>query len=135
MPRRNGNGIALLADPTRLKIVQLIATRPRRPSDLAQELGLSRPAISRQLRILHDAGLIRDLPIYRDGRMRLFGLHPDNVRHIVAFLAGTEVALDLGTRSVYKRWARQDESPTAASGDVVPLERNESPNRGSGDVS
>jgi DNA-binding transcriptional ArsR family regulator len=111
MPKRNGTGIALLADPTRLKIVELLAVRPRTPSDLARALGLSRPAVSRQLHILYDAGLIRDLPIYRDGRMRLFGLHPDNVNRIVAFLAGTEIALIPRNRPVQRRWARRDEPP------------------------
>ena len=115
MPRRNGTGVALLADPTRLKIIQLVAIHPRRPSDLAHALGLSRPAISRQLRILHEARLIRDLPIYRDGRMRLFGLHPDNVSRVVAFLAGTEIGLVQGNRSFSRRWARDDEGPTAPS--------------------
>ena len=115
MPRRNGTGVALLADPTRLKIIQLIAIHPRRPSDLAHELGLSRPAVSRQLRILTDAALIRDLPIYRDGRMRLFGLHPDNLNRVVAFLAGTEIGLAPNTRPARKRWARSDEQPSMPS--------------------
>ena len=111
MPKRNGTGIALLADPTRLKIVELIAQHPRTPTQLARALGLSRPAVSRQLRILHEARLIRDLPIYRDGRMRLFGLHPDNVNRVVAFLAGTGIGLSSSNRPVQQRWAREEEPP------------------------
>lgn len=111
MPKRNGHGIALLADPTRLRIIQLIAIHPRRPSDLATELGLSRPAVSRQLRLLREAALIRDLPIYRDGRMRLFGLHPDNVSRVVAFLAGTEIGLVPDLRPRSRRWARPLDDP------------------------
>jgi len=38
MPRRNGQGIALLADETRRRIVALLATKPMRPSALALEL-------------------------------------------------------------------------------------------------
>ena len=49
MPKRNGSGIALLADPTRRQIVGLLAVRSLRPSTIATEVGLSRPATSRQL--------------------------------------------------------------------------------------
>ncbi len=93
MPKRNGAGIALLADPTRRRIIQLIAMHPRRPSALAHEVGRSRPAISRQVRILREAGLIRELPVPHDRRGALFGLDPDNLGRIVAWLAGTEIGL------------------------------------------
>jgi DNA-binding transcriptional ArsR family regulator len=93
MPRRNGIGIALLADPTRRRMIQLIAVHPRRPSALAREVGRSRPAMSRQLRILREAGLIRELPVPHDRRGALFGLDPDNLGRIVAWLAGTEIGL------------------------------------------
>jgi DNA-binding transcriptional ArsR family regulator len=93
MPKLNGTGIALLADPTRRRIIQLIAMHPRRPSALAREVGRSRSAISRQVRILRDAGLIRELPVPHDRRGALFGLDPDNLGRIVAWLAGTEIGL------------------------------------------
>jgi DNA-binding transcriptional ArsR family regulator len=93
MPRRKGVGIALLADPTRRRIIQLIAIHPRRPSALAHEVGRSRPAMSRQLRILREARLIRELPVPHDRRGALFGLDPDNLGRIVAWLAGTEIGL------------------------------------------
>jgi DNA-binding transcriptional ArsR family regulator len=57
MPKRMAQGIELLADPTRRRIMGLIALHPRRPSGIAAEIGLSRPATSRQLRLLREAGL------------------------------------------------------------------------------
>ncbi len=93
MPKHNGSGIALLADPTRRRIIQLMAIHPRRPSHLAREVGRSRSAISRQVRILREAGLIRELPVPHDRRGALFGLDPDNLGRIVAWLAGTEIGL------------------------------------------
>jgi DNA-binding transcriptional ArsR family regulator len=98
MPKRNGVGIALLADPTRRHMIQLIAIHPRRPSALAREVGRSRPAMSRQLRILREAGLIRELPVPHDRRGALFGLDPDKLGRIVAWLAGTEIGLDEETQ-------------------------------------
>lgn len=59
MPARNGVGIELLADPTRRRIVALLASRVRRPTDIAAALGISTPAVSRQLRLLLLAGLLR----------------------------------------------------------------------------
>ncbi len=92
MPRRNGEGIALLGDMTRRRIVVELAQRPRRPSELASEIGLSRPAIARQLHLLRDAGLIREGRSLLDGRVVLFYVEPRQVRRILAWLAGTEIA-------------------------------------------
>jgi DNA-binding transcriptional ArsR family regulator len=91
MPARNGAGVALLADPVRLRIVARIAERPCRPSTVAADLGLSWPAVSRQLRLLEEAGLIvrRRWPV--DNRSVLLFLDPAMQRPIIAWLAGTGV--------------------------------------------
>jgi predicted transcriptional regulator len=94
MPHRSGAGIALLADPTRRRIIAALAIGPRRPSGLADELGLSRPAIARQLRLLEVAALIvghDDLP--GDGRAVLYTINPRRHGAITAWLAGTEVGI------------------------------------------
>jgi DNA-binding transcriptional ArsR family regulator len=91
MARRNGIGIALLADQTRRSIIAMLALRPRRPMDIASEVGLSRPAVTRQLHLLRDAGLIRAYRSYIDGRGLMYQLHPSAVRQITAWLAGTGV--------------------------------------------
>ena len=94
MPKRNGTGIALLADETRRRIVAAIALRPMRSSAIATAIGLSRPATSRQLRLLLDAGLVRALESRIDRRGYLYTLHPDSHGRITAWLAGTDVGLD-----------------------------------------
>jgi DNA-binding transcriptional ArsR family regulator len=91
MPKRNGPGIELLADPTRRRIIAALAVSARRPSSLAAELGLSRPAISRQLRLLRDAGLIRTNRSLLDGRVVLYRLEPQRHGLVTAWLAGTGV--------------------------------------------
>jgi DNA-binding transcriptional ArsR family regulator len=96
MPRRNGTGIALLADETRRRIVAMLALRPMRPSAIASALGLSRPATSRQLRILRDAGLVRAIPSRIDRRGSVYTLDPATHGRITAWLAGTEIALPGG---------------------------------------
>jgi DNA-binding transcriptional ArsR family regulator len=91
MPRRNGPGIELLADPVRRRIIAALALRPRRPSELALEIGLSRPAIARQLHLLRDSGLIRSGRSLLDGRVVLFYLERRQAGRITAWLAGTEI--------------------------------------------
>jgi DNA-binding transcriptional ArsR family regulator len=94
MPRHNGDGIALLADPTRRAIVAILAVRPTRPSALASRLGLSRPAVSRQLRLLAEADLIHAHPSLIDGRSVMYTVNIRLEGRILAWLAGTEVALE-----------------------------------------
>jgi DNA-binding transcriptional ArsR family regulator len=91
MPRRNGAGIELLADPTRRRIIALLAVHPLRPSTIASEVCLSRPAVSRQLRLLRQAGLIVATRSRVDGRAVLYGIHPSRHGSITAWLAGTSV--------------------------------------------
>jgi len=91
MPHRCGPGIELLADPTRRQIIALLAVRARRPSTIATELGLSRPATTRQLHVLRDAGLILSTPSIVDRRAVLYSIQPRQHGPITAWLAGTGV--------------------------------------------
>jgi DNA-binding MarR family transcriptional regulator len=91
MPRRRGPGIVLLADPTRRRIIALLAVRAQRPSTIAAELGLSRPATTRQLHLMRDAGLIVAMPSLVDRRAVLYVIAPRQHGPITAWLAGTAV--------------------------------------------
>ncbi len=50
----------VLADPSRRQIVAVLAARPRAVGELADQLPISRPAVSQHLRVLKDAGLVMD---------------------------------------------------------------------------
>lgn len=97
MPKRNGHGIDLLADPTRRGIVALLALEAGRPSmglkpsRIAREIGRSRPATSRQLRLLRKAGLISVRKGFVDGRTVIYFIEPRQLGRITAWLAGTEL--------------------------------------------
>jgi hypothetical protein len=91
VPKRNAYGIELLADPTRRAIVALISVGVRRPASIAREIQLSRPATSRQLRILSEAGLIRWTWSRVDRRGRVYVIHPDMAGPITAWLVGVEI--------------------------------------------
>ena len=68
-----------------------VALRPRRASSLALELGLSRPATTRQLHLLRDAGLVRSSRSMADRRAILFSIDPRNHGPITAWLVGTGI--------------------------------------------
>jgi len=74
----------------------LIALHPWRPSGIASEIGLSRPAATRQLHLLRDAGLIRITYSPHDGRARICAVNPMMIGPIAAWLAGVEVGRPTG---------------------------------------
>lgn len=66
------DGVAqALADPTRRHILLLLRGEPLGAGALAAQFSLSRPAVSRHLRVLREAGLVRDEAL---GRERLYHL-------------------------------------------------------------
>ncbi|HEU5204529.1 MAG TPA: metalloregulator ArsR/SmtB family transcription factor [Candidatus Limnocylindrales bacterium] len=91
MPKRAAHGIELLADPTRRRMIALLAIRPHRPTTLAREIGLSRPAVSRQLRLLREAGLVERYRSFVDRRALIYRISRERHGVITAWLAGTEV--------------------------------------------
>jgi DNA-binding transcriptional ArsR family regulator len=77
------NGFHALADPTRRAIFERLARRPRPVGELAEGLPVSRPPVSQHLRVLRDAGLVRD---ERVGSRRLYRVDPDGVAGMRAYL-------------------------------------------------
>jgi ArsR family transcriptional regulator len=52
-----------LSEPTRLRILNCLSAAPLFVSDLQELLELPQPTVSRHLKVLRDAGLVRDTPI------------------------------------------------------------------------
>ena len=66
----NANGVLdALGDPTRRQIFESLRGGPRSVGELAAGVPVSRPAVSQHLRVLKQAGLVRDS---RDGTRRLY---------------------------------------------------------------
>ena len=76
-------GLGLLGDPTRRAIFELLARHPCSAGELAQHLPISRPAVSRHLRVLNDGGLV--VP-RAEGTRRVYRLNPDGVAALRAYL-------------------------------------------------
>ncbi|HTN79648.1 MAG TPA: metalloregulator ArsR/SmtB family transcription factor [Acidimicrobiales bacterium] len=75
-----------LADPTRLGVVQLLSSGPRRAGELAAAAGVSAPAMSKHLRVLLAAGVVADERPPDDARVRVFRLRPESVVGMQAWL-------------------------------------------------
>ena len=65
------------AEPTRRRILQLLASQPRTVSDIAGEFPVTRSAISQHLLVLADAGLV---DAEKAGRQRIYRVLPSGLR-------------------------------------------------------
>jgi DNA-binding transcriptional ArsR family regulator len=72
-----------LGDPNRRAILALLGTHDRSVQQLADALPISRPAVSRHLRVLKQAGLVTDRP---EGTRRLYALHYHGVDAVRAYI-------------------------------------------------
>lgn len=75
-----------LADPTRRRIVELLARRDRTAGEIVEEFDVSAPAISQHLNVLREAGLVSTRA---EGRSRIQTLNPDGLDQIEAWLSKT----------------------------------------------
>ena len=76
--------LEVLAEPTRRRILDALRPGERPVGDLVTELGLSQPAVSKHLRVLRDAGLVK---VRIDAQRRWYGLDPRPLAEIDAWLA------------------------------------------------
>jgi DNA-binding transcriptional ArsR family regulator len=107
---------AALADPARRRVVELLRQEPKRAGDIAAGLGMSAPATSRHLRLLHRTGLVEAMSVEEDARLRIFRLRPepfvelhDWLAEVESFWAGQLEAFRTymeGTRGSARRRAR-----------------------------
>jgi DNA-binding transcriptional ArsR family regulator len=75
--------LAALADPTRREVVDLLARGELAAGELADRFPVSRPAISRHLRVLREAGLVR---VRTEGRHRFYAPDPRPLRELDTWL-------------------------------------------------
>jgi DNA-binding transcriptional ArsR family regulator len=82
--------LGALADPNRRRVVELLSQRPRAAGELARELELSAPSMSRHLRTLRESGLVEESHPTFDARVRIYALRPEPMVHLVRWLEDSE---------------------------------------------
>ena len=73
MPNRIAVALDALADPTRRAVFERVARAPAAVGAIAEEMPVSRPAVSQHLKVLKEAGLVTDSA---DGTRRIYRLDP-----------------------------------------------------------
>jgi DNA-binding transcriptional ArsR family regulator len=74
---------AVVSEPTRRRILDLLRERARPVGELVKELGLSQPGVSKHLRVLRDAGLVK---VRRDAQRRWYELRTEPLQELDAWL-------------------------------------------------
>jgi DNA-binding transcriptional ArsR family regulator len=74
---------AVLAEPSRRRILDLLRDGPRSVGELVERLGLSQPGTSKHLRVLREAGLVR---VRAEAQTRWYELQPGPLVEVHAWL-------------------------------------------------
>jgi DNA-binding transcriptional ArsR family regulator len=82
-PAPAGDPFDALGDPNRRAIVELLGSGRRSVQEIADALPISRPAVSRHLRLLKRAGLVAEEPV---GTRRIYRLHDEGIEAVRVYL-------------------------------------------------
>jgi DNA-binding transcriptional ArsR family regulator len=103
-----------IADPVRREILLMLRDEPLSAGQIAARFVISRPAVSRHLRVLREAGLVRDTA---DGRRRVYTLDTAPLDELAGWMgrltrpSGWQHRLDALETEVYR--ARRERHPAA----------------------
>lgn len=75
---------AALGDPTRQRIVEMLAARELSSGEIARRFDMTAPAVSQHLKLLRDAGLVQ---VRHDAQRRIYALNPAGLAELDAWLA------------------------------------------------
>ena len=100
-----------IADPTRRRIVELLAERERTAGELVEEFDLSAPAISQHLNVLREAGLI---VTRAEGQSRIQSLHPAGFDELDAWLHQTRARWSRRLDALERELRAEDEANAKA---------------------
>ena len=79
----DGDPFEALGDPNRREILRLLSHGDMAVSELADAMPISRPAVSRHLKLLKHAGLVTE---QAEGTRRIYQLHEQGLRAVHAYL-------------------------------------------------
>lgn len=106
-----------LSDRTRRLVVQELSDGPRRAGELAAAAGTSPSSMSRNLRVLLDAGIVTDERPRDDARVRMFRLRPEGMAAVQAWLDQIQALWDEQLASFQHHIEAGATTPSAADDD------------------
>jgi DNA-binding transcriptional ArsR family regulator len=84
-PSSSGDPFEALGDPNRRHILRLLSDGDKPVQEIAAAMPISRPAVSRHLRLLKDAGMVSELA---RGAQRIYHLQEQGMQAVQAYLEG-----------------------------------------------
>jgi DNA-binding transcriptional ArsR family regulator len=96
-----------IADPTRRRIVELLAVRERSAGAIVKEFDMSAPAISQHLNVLRKAGLVKTRA---EGQSRIQALNPDGFGDLEIWLQKTRAAWSSRLDALERELRAEDEA-------------------------
>jgi DNA-binding transcriptional ArsR family regulator len=107
------DALAALADPTRRRIVEMLAQRELSAGEIADRFEVSAPAISQHLKILREAQLVR---VRAEAQRRIYELDPDGLGELHVWLGNIRQSwrgrLSASERRLIKRAREEDDGRT-----------------------
>ncbi len=76
--------LGALAEPNRLRIVEMLRKGPSSVNEIAERLELSQPLVSKHLRVLREAGVVR---ARREAQQRVYELRPEPFERLETWVA------------------------------------------------
>jgi DNA-binding transcriptional ArsR family regulator len=80
-----GDPFEALGDPNRREILRLLSSGDKPVQEIAAAMPISRPAVSRHLRLLKDAGMVAE---HAQGTRRIYHLEEQGLQAVQAYLEG-----------------------------------------------
>jgi DNA-binding transcriptional ArsR family regulator len=102
------DSLEAVADPTRRRIVEMLARRDRTVGEIVEKFDMSAPAISQHLKVLREAGLVTSRV---EGQSRIQSLNPNGLHEINAWLIATMTYWN-GRLDALERALRADDRKT-----------------------
>jgi DNA-binding transcriptional ArsR family regulator len=117
-----------LADPTRRAVLDLLRGGSQPAGHIAREFPISRPAISKHLRLLRRAHLVEER---REGRLRVYHLNPEPLRSVDSWLDQYRAFWTNNLANlkafVETEYAKETRAADGSSGSYPPRARKPSP--------
>src|SRR5919204_991283 len=118
--------LAALAEPNRLRIVELLGGAPRPVGEIASTLGLRQPQVSKHLQTLERAGLVVVYPL---AQRRIYALRPERLDALRAWLDALQTdqrsvgVLEQYRAAIAGEQRRAETDPAWSAGRTVRLRR------------
>ena len=98
----------IIAEPNRRAILSLLVSSPQSVGEIARQLRLSQPTVSKHLRVLREAGFVEATV---DAQRRLYRLKPEPLQEVEAWLAPFRRVWSAHVDALERHLDHMDQSP------------------------